>query len=75
MDEAAAAGFAHNWACALWGVADDRVHRRRPRRLATGTLEDQAPGGNPVHRLLDWEVAEALALVEEWGEVDRSHRK
>jgi hypothetical protein len=28
-----------------------------------------------MHGLLDWEVAEILRLFEEWGEVDRSHRK
>src|SRR5439155_8100325 len=29
----------------------------------------------PVHGLLDWEVAEILALAEEWGPLDHSHRK
>jgi transposase InsO family protein len=28
-----------------------------------------------VHGLLDWEIAEILALFEEWGEIDRSHRR
>lgn len=28
-----------------------------------------------MHRLLDWEVEAILALIEEWGPVDRSHRK
>jgi len=51
------------------------VHRWRARLLHVGTLVDRAPGGNPVHRLLDWEVAAILELIEEWGPVDRSHRK
>jgi hypothetical protein len=28
-----------------------------------------------MHGLLDWEVAEIVRLFDEWGEVDRSHRK
>jgi transposase-like protein len=28
-----------------------------------------------MHGLLDWEVAEIIRLLDEWGEVDRSHRK
>ena len=28
-----------------------------------------------MHGLLDWEIAEILALFERWGEIDRSHRK
>jgi hypothetical protein len=28
-----------------------------------------------MHGLLDWEVAEIIGLFDEWGEVDRSHRK
>ena len=40
-----------------------------------GRLDDLSPGGNPSHGLLDDEVAAILAVFEEWGEVDRSHRK
>lgn len=68
-------GFAHSWACGLWGVADDRVHRWRARLRDVGSLVDRAPGGSPVHGILDWEIAEILAIAEEWGSVDRSHRK
>jgi hypothetical protein len=38
-------------------------------------LEDLSPGGNPVHGLLDDEVSEILAVFDQWGDVDRSHRK
>jgi transposase InsO family protein len=75
VDDAVAAGFTHRWACGLWQVSDDRVHRWRARQRDIGTLEDQAPGGTALHRLLPWEVDEILAVCEEWGEVDRSHRK
>jgi putative transposase len=44
-------------------------------RRGAGRLEDKTPGGSPVHGLLDEEAAEILALFDEWGETDRSHRK
>jgi putative transposase len=44
-------------------------------RWATDQLADRLPGSNPMHGLLDDEVAEILALSDQWGEVDRSHRK
>jgi len=75
VDEATAAGFVHGWACSLWQVSDDRVHRWRARHRVHGTLIDLAPGGNPVHGLLPAEIDAVLAIAEQWGEVDRSHRK
>jgi transposase InsO family protein len=75
VDEAVADGFAHRWACSLWQVSDDRVHRWRARHHHVGTLEDRAPGGNPVHAILPAEVDAILAIAERWGIVDRSHRK
>ncbi len=44
-------------------------------RAEQGRLDDASPGGNPVHALLAWEVEAILALAEEWGPLDRSHRK
>jgi transposase InsO family protein len=44
-------------------------------RRARGRLTDRAPGGSPVHGLLAEEAEEILALFDEWGELDRSHRK
>ena len=59
-------------ACRYLGLPTSRYYRW----LARGAgLDDDTPGGNPVHALLDWERAEILALFDEWGEVDRSHRK
>jgi transposase InsO family protein len=75
VDDAVADGFVHSWACSLWGVSDDRVHRWRARLREVGTLVDRAPGGNPVHGLMPAEVDAILAIAEQWGTVDRSHRK
>ena len=75
VDQAVADGWAHTRACGLLGIADVRVHRWRRRLELAGTLEDRTPGGNPVHRILDWEERAILELIEQWGPVDRSHRK
>jgi putative transposase len=75
IDQATDAGWPHARACRLLGVSDVRAHRWRARRRTVGTLEDLAPGGNPVHRILSWERQAVLELVEEWGPTDRTHRK
>jgi transposase InsO family protein len=75
IDDAVDQGWAHQRACGVLGISDVRVHRWRRRLREVGTLVDRAPGGNAVHRLLDWEVAAILELIEQWGEIDRSHRK
>jgi hypothetical protein len=56
-------------------IADVRVHHWRAKLAATGALEDLPPDGNPVHRILPWEEEAILDVIEQWGEVDRSHRK
>ncbi len=40
-----------------------------------GTLDDARPGGRAIHSLLSFERDEIVRLFEEWGDVDRSHRK
>ena len=40
-----------------------------------GSWPTRRRAGCPVHGLLDEEAAEILALFEEWGPTDRSHRK
>jgi transposase InsO family protein len=55
-------------------LGEVRVHRWVARR-ARGALADRAPGGSPLHGLLAQEAEQILALFEEWGETDRSHRK
>ena len=60
--------------CGVLELDRSRLWRWRA-RADQGRLDDERPGGNPVHALLDWEVAEILALAEQWGPLDRSHRK
>jgi putative transposase len=56
-------------------LSDVRVHRWRARLRETGSLEDLPPVSGAVHRILPWEEQAILQLIEEWGWVDRSHRK
>jgi putative transposase len=75
VDDAVADGFPQSWVCSLWQVCDDRVHRWRARQRHVGTLVDRAPGGHPLHSILPGEIDAVLAIAEQWGPVDRSHRK
>jgi putative transposase len=75
IDQATADGWSQLRACRVLGLADVRVHRWRARLVECGTLEDRPPIGTAVHRLLAWEEQAILELIEEWGWVDRSHRK
>jgi len=74
IDRALAQGFAHRGACEILQLAEGRVWRWRARR-ELGELEDRRSGGHAVHGLLDWEVEAILGLFDEYGEIDRSHRK
>jgi putative transposase len=74
LDEALDAGWALRRACGELDLAERRAHRWIGRR-AGGQLVDRAPGGSPLHGLLPEEEREILALFDEWGETDRSHRK
>jgi putative transposase len=49
--------------------------RRWQQRHTTSRLDDQPPGGNPIHCILEWESAAVIELFEECGKVDLSHRK
>lgn len=75
IDGAVRDGWAHARACRVIGLADVRAHRWRVRLRETGSLEDRDPGGGAVHGLLEWEEQAILDVIEEWGQVDRSHRK
>lgn len=68
------AGWTWRAACAHLGVSERRSNRWA-RRRAAGRLADGAPGGSPVHGILPEESEAILALFEQWGQVDRSHRK
>jgi hypothetical protein len=74
IDDAVEAGWCIRGACAVLELGEVRAHRWFARR-ARGVLVDAAPGGSPMHGLLPEETAEILALFDEWGETDRSHRK
>jgi len=71
---AVGAGWTLGRVCAVMEIDRSRVWRWRQRRAA-GRLDDIAPGGSPIHGILEWEQAEVLALFDEWGDTDRSHRK
>ena len=70
-----AAGWTTERACAVLEVDRRRVWRWQCRRDTGIGLDDRAPGGNAIHGLLGWEIDAILALAEEWGPIDRSHRK
>lgn len=70
MDDA----WSHRRACGTLGLRESRAWRWRTRR-DNGRLGDGSPGGHAVHGLLEEEKAEIVAIFEEWGEIDRSHRK
>ena len=74
LDQATEQGWTVRAACGVLQLGERRAWRWLDRRV-TGQLADHAPGGTAVHGLLDEEVAEILALFDEWGEIDRSHRK
>ncbi|HET9871327.1 MAG TPA: hypothetical protein VFP89_01860 [Propionibacteriaceae bacterium] len=56
------------------GLDQERL-RRWSRRRDAGRLDDDGPGGLPVHGLLPVERDAIVWLHEHWGEVDKSHRK
>jgi putative transposase len=73
IDQAVEGGWTIRRACGVLELGEVRTHRWYARR-ARGRLADQAPGGSPMHGILPEEAEEILALFDQWGEVDRSHR-
>jgi len=74
LDDALDAGWSLRRCCHTLELGEVRAHRWLGRR-ARGQLADHRPGGSPLHGLLAEEAEQILALFEEWGETDRSHRK
>ena len=74
IDDAIKAGWTLTRICGVLELDRGRAWRWRWRDL-DDSLDDATPGGAPVHGLLAWEEAEIVALFEEWGPVDLSHRK
>ena len=76
VDHAVAAGWSARAACKVLEVNDRRLSHWRARHDAGRGLVD-APSGpaEALHGLLDWERQAILELFDDWGEIDRSHRK
>jgi len=72
VDQAVEEGWSARRAAKLLGIGELRLRRWRAR---ADRLDDAPGGGKPLHGLLESEVAEILAVAEEWGLIDRSHRK
>ncbi len=74
LDEALEAGWTQRQACRGLALPERRANRWLRRREA-GRLPDAKPGGGPLHAILAEEAEAILALFQEWGQIDRSHRK
>ena len=74
LGEATAAGWSFGRSCRLLGLSERRA-RYWQQRAAAGLLADHRPGGVAVHALRPEEITAILALADEWGEIDGSHRK
>ncbi|MEX1009259.1 MAG: integrase core domain-containing protein [Acidimicrobiia bacterium] len=74
IEECCAAGWSLERACQTLQIDRRRVWRWQARR-AFDTLDDHRPGGNAIHGLMPSEIDAILALAEEWGPIDCSHRK
>ena len=75
VDSAEAGGWSTRAACRCLELSQRRLERWR-RRVADGAgLDDESPGGNPVHGLTPAEEDEIVAVFNEWADIDRSHRK
>lgn len=75
VDEARGQGWSQKAACRILDVNPDRVTRWR-RRQQRAELADARPGPTEaLHQILSWEHQAILDLFDEWGGVDRSHRK
>ena len=75
VDGAVDGGWTNRAACRYLEVSPRRVERWRGRLASGATLDNLAPGGNPVHGLTPAEEAEIVAVFDEWADIDRSHRK
>jgi putative transposase len=68
-------GWSARRAAATLGVDHTRLLRWTA-RAAVDRLDDAKPGPDvPLHALLDWERDAIVKVAQEWGEIDRSHRK
>ena len=56
-------------------LSQRRLERWRVRVADGEGLDDAAPGGSAVHGLTPDEQDEIVAVFDEWGDIDSSHRK
>lgn len=73
VDHAVEAGWSLLGACRVLLISPRRVQRWWLRRDAD-QLADARPGGT-INQLIPDEVEAILALFDQWGEKDRSHRR
>ncbi|MFQ5524459.1 MAG: hypothetical protein ACE5F5_12955 [Acidimicrobiia bacterium] len=75
VDEARGQGWSQAGACRILKLNPDRATRWRRRQRRAG-LADARPGPTEaLHQILPWERQAIIELFDEWGEIDRSHRK
>ena len=74
IDDAVTGGWTVPRVCGLLELDRVRAWRWKQRAL-TNELSDVKPGGRPIHTILAWEEQAILRLFDEWGPLDRSHRK
>ncbi|MGH3518411.1 MAG: integrase core domain-containing protein [Haloechinothrix sp.] len=74
LDHAVEHGWSGRRACGLLDLDHMRAARWTIRR-GGDRLADLPPGGHPLHGILPAERAAIVRLYDEWGEIDRSHRK
>ena len=75
IDDATSRGWSVERAAGVLRVDVRRLQRWRIRSEADDGLDDAKPGGGPLHAILDTEEAAVLEIIEQWGVIDRSHRK
>ena len=72
---AEAAGWRTRAACVRLELSQRRLERWRGRVASGEGLDDAAPGGSAVHGLTPDEQDGIVAVFNEWGDIDSSHRK
>ena len=89
VDHAVGQGWSARRAAATLGIDHVRMLRWAARAAQTqdgpdniggrlAALADARPGpapGQGLHGLLDWEKSAIVKVAEQWGQIDRSHRK
>jgi transposase InsO family protein len=76
IEDATGWGWTVRSACGVLGLNPDRAGRWRRRRRRGADLSDARPGPDQaLHGILSWERQAIIDVFDEWGEIDRSHRK